>query len=150
MVQTLVELLGTFETCTPLQRSALRPDDLLVGSVFEGDDGARLIAAWWRDAHQPLELPTVRDSRLGTPTIYQLYGFRTIDATHVGAYVELSGGIRLGFSPASGTYQPTWEQAGYIVFTRAPDGRWLIDSFVSPLGSVVDALYPEGSATPAT
>lgn len=150
MVQTLVELLGTFETCTPLQRAALRPDDLLVRAVFEGDGGARLIAGWWQDAHRVSAPATVRAGLIGTPTIYQLYGFRTIDATHVGAYVELSGGIRLGFSSASGTYQPTWEQAGYIVFTRAPDGRWLIDSFVSPLASVVDALYPEGSATPAT
>lgn len=149
MVQTLVQLLGTFESCTPLQRAALRPDDLLVRSVFEGDDGARVIADWWRDAHQPPEPPAVRDSRLATPTIYQLYGFRTFDATHVGAYVELSGGIRLGVNPAAGTYQPTWTREGYIVFTQGPDGRWLVDSFVSPLGDVVDTLFPEGGATPA-
>ena len=147
-VQTLVELLGTFETCTPLQRAALRPDDLLARSVFT-EDGTRIVAGWWRDAHQMSGAPAVRDGQIGTPTIYQLYDFRTIDATHVGAYVELSGGIRLGFNPAAGTYQPSWERDGYVVFTLGPDGRWLIDAFVSPLGSVVDALFPEGSATSA-
>ena len=147
-VQTLVRLLGTFENCSPLQRAALRPDDLLVRAAF-GEDGARTIAGWWRDAHPAATVATPDPAiRVGDATIYQLYDFRTIDATHVAAYVELSGEIRLGFNPAAGTYQPTWEQAGYIVFTQGPDGRWLVDSFVSPLGSVVDTLFPEGAATP--
>lgn len=147
-IQNLVRLLGTFENCTTLQRAALRPDDLLVRAAF-GEDGAEVIAGWWQDAHRsavPTPDPAIR---IGTTTIYQLYGFRTIDATHIGAYVELSGDIRLGFNPAAGTYQPTWDRDGYIVFTQEPDGRWLIDSFVSPLGSVLDTMFPEGGATPA-
>ena len=148
IVETLVDLLGTFETCSPLQRAALRPDDLLARSVFT-EDGSRIVAGWWQDAHQVSEPPAVRDSRIGTPTIYQLYGFRTIDATHIAAYVELSGDVRLGSNPAAGTYQPTWNRDGYIVFTQRPDGRWLIDGFVSPLGDVVEMGRSDGSATPA-
>ncbi len=149
-VQTLVQLLGTFENCSPLQRAALRPDDLLVRAAF-GKDGSRTIAGWWRDAHPTAAAVATPDPaiRVGDSTIYQLYGFRTIDATHVAAYVELSGDIRLGFNPAAGTYQPTWDRDGYIIFTQGPGGRWLVDSFASPLGSVVDALFPEGAATPA-
>lgn len=167
-VDAVVQLLGADANCNSiLQALAYFTDAYVIRGALDDEQGGISLAALWRSANPvdtpvpsypepitdgngseiqapaPPQVPTPPD-RTGERG-NQLYGFRMIDDTHLGAYVEIGDNVSdQNFDPI----QPTFEQTGYVVFEQQPDGTWLIDAYESPDTIFRQRLFPEGEATP--
>ena len=169
-IAELTTLTGRYLNCrTTLSSFAYVTDDNVIRTGLLSPGSGFLMVSLWNQAHEEampapsypepitdgngsqIQAP-VAPSYPGTPdrtgerADSQLYGFRAIDASHVGAYVEIAGSISFGEGLS---IEPTFAQTGFVVFAQQPDGGWLIDQFVSPYVTLFDQFAPPESATPA-
>ena len=169
-IAELTTLTGRYLNCsTTLSNFGYVTDDCVVRAGLLSPGSGFLMVSLWNEAHEAampapsypepitdgngsqIQAP-VAPSYPGTPdrtgqqADSQLYGFRAIDASHVGAYVEIAGSISIGDGQS---IEPTFQQTGFVVFAWQPDERWLIDQFVSPYATLSDRFAPSEGATPA-
>lgn len=142
----LVGVLGSWTNCNPFLRAALSTDDYLVRNALEGPIAGPMTFFWWLYSHPsavPLApnrfgegvppIPDPSDAELnpvGTSADVYAYGFRMLDQAHIAAYlasplvqVDGTGPVSVPVGP------PRYEESGYVVFVRQPDGRWLVDEW---------------------
>ena len=164
----LVALLGSWANCTPFLRTALSTDSFLVRSALEGPVAGPVTFFWWLYSHPDAvpsvapetagdhaDVPRPGDSELaapGTPTNVFAYGLRLLDDRHIAAYLA-SPFLRTRVTGEDVGPEvvgpPQYEEGGYVVFARQPDGRWLVDEWQLNRRAA-DTPYPEASATPVS
>lgn len=169
-VDEVSDLLGRYLNCpTSAQAIGYWTDDNLIRSGLYDEGSGYLISGLWQEANPEPDEPVPsypepiidgngsaieaplppqeykQPDLTGTSIRNQLYGFRMIDDTHLGAYVEITEPL----SFETTTIGPEFDQTGFVVFERLPDGRWLIDEFVSPYEIIEQRLSSEAEATPS-
>ena len=142
----LVGVLGSWTNCDLFLRTALSTDDYLVRTALEGPIAGPIAFLWWLHSHPDAvhPAPTVvgagrspvpasadaEPAPSGMSTDAWAYGFRMLDEDHIAAYLASPflgpggpGSVSVPVGP------PRYEESGYVVLARQPDGRWLVDEW---------------------
>lgn len=142
----LAGVIGTWMNCNLFLRSALSTDDYLVRNALGDAGGGWTTVFLWLDSHPdavpPAPITTSNDvspipdpgatelAVAGTFANVDAYGFRSLDEDHVAAY--LASPLVRDSGPGTDAIpvgEPVYEEGGYVVLARQPDGRWLIDEW---------------------
>ena len=168
-IAEVTDLFGQYLNCpTSAQSIGYWTDDNLIRSGLSGEDSGFLISGLWEEAKPPEPEPepsypepitdgngSVIEAPLppreyeptdltGSAAQMQLYGFRWVDQTHIGAYVDNPGSV----SSETTTIDAAFDWIGFVVFEQQPDGSWLVDELVNPYEIVEQRLSSAAEATP--
>ena len=120
LADQLTVLMGEYINCRPLAAASLSTTDMLLRQTLYYGGGGWFLAQLYADS-QPSTFPKSRlQNFIGSK--WFLFEWRTLDATHVGAYVAA-----LPARAASDARQ--YNHSAYVVFARGDDGTWRIDDY---------------------